>query len=153
MKITSPAFVANQSIPAKYTCDGDNINPPLEISDVPDSAKSLVLIMDDPDIPDYVRQRLGATAFDHWLAYNIPATTRQIAEGQPIGIFGKNSSGNAAYTGPCPPDRQHRYFFKLYALDTLLDLPAGADKASLEKAMEDHMLGQVQLVCLYSRAK
>ena len=153
MTISSPAFANNQTIPVKYTCDGENINPPLEISGVPDGAKSLVLIMDDPDIPDFVKQKFGITVFDHWLAFNIPRATRQIPAGQPVGTFGQNSSGKAMYTGPCPPDREHRYFFKLSALDTILDLPESTDKSGLEKAMQGHVLGQAQMIGLYSRVK
>jgi len=153
MKIASPAFADSQNIPAKFTCDGENVSPPLQIADSPAGTKSLALVMDDPDIPDFVKQKFGIAVFDHWIAFNIPPTTQQIAAGQQIGTCGKNSSGKAEYAGPCPPDREHRYFFKIYALDTLLDLPEGADKAGLENAMASHILGQARLIGLYSRSK
>lgn len=151
MKLTSMAFAAGGKIPAKYTCDGDNINPPLEISDVPDGAKSLALIMDDPDIPEVVKLRLGKNVFEHWIAFNIPPDTTQIPEGREVGTAGQNSSGKSGYTGPCPPDREHRYFFKLYALDTTLDLQDSTDKARLEKAMGGHILGQAEIMGTFSR--
>lgn len=144
MKIDSSAFGHNQSIPSKYTCDGENINPPLTFSDVSESAKSLVLIMDDPDAP------MGV--WDHWFVWNIPKETISINEDlTPPGVVGKNTGGKIGYQGPCPPDRQHRYFFKLYALDTMLDIDTSATKQDLEKAMEGHILEKAELIGLYSR--
>lgn len=154
MKLTCSAFAHNGKIPSKYTCDGANINPPLTIEDVPAGAESLVLLMDDPDIPDFVKQKYGILVWDHWTIFNIPPTTTEIAEGQtPAGVQGKNTGGKNAYGGPCPPDREHRYFFKLYALDTTLNLPAGASKAEVEKAMEGHIVAEAELVGRYERAQ
>ena len=131
MQLTSPVFNTNEKIPAKYTCDGENISPPLEISGVPEGAKSLVLIMDDPDIPE---------------------AAKKIEEGMnPPGVLGKNTRDNMAYGSPCPPDKEHRYFFKLYALDIVLELPAGSSKAGVEKAMLGHALEKVELVGRYER--
>lgn len=144
MKITSVAFSKNQLISPKYTCDGSNINPPLQFSDVPNNAKSLVLIVDDPDAP--------VGNWVHWLVFNIPQNINQIDEGaSPFGIEGITSFGKAGYGGPCPPSGTHRYFFKLYALDTLLSLTNRADKKSVEAAMKDHILAQAELTGLYSR--
>jgi Raf kinase inhibitor-like YbhB/YbcL family protein len=149
MKISSPVFKHNQSIPALYTCDGNNTNPPLEISDVPEEAKSLALIMDDPDVPTFVRED---GLWVHWLVWNIATDTKAILENTPApGITGVNTRGNQNYGGPCPPDREHRYFFKLYALDTMLDLDATANKDQLEKAMEGHIIEQTELIGLYKR--
>lgn len=151
MHLTSSAFKEGGIIPSLYTCEGKNINPPLEISGTPSGAKSLVLIMDDPDVPKTVRPD---GMFDHWVVFNIPPTTKKIAENStPPGTQGKNTKGQNQYFGPCPPDKQHRYFFKLYALDKLLDLPAGATKKELEKAMDKHILAQSQLMGLYEKGK
>lgn len=146
MKILSQAFKNNARIPAKYTCDGENVNPPLEIHEVPGNTQSLVLIMDDPDAPiegDWV----------HWLVWNINPKTTEIAENSvPTGAQqGANTRGNQNYGGPCPPSGTHRYFFKLYALDIKLDLPPSTDKVILEKAMNGHVLEQTELIGLYQR--
>lgn len=146
MKLTSIAFENNQSIPTKYTCDGDNINPELSFVGIPESAKSLTLIMDDPDAP--------RGTFDHWIVFNIPTNTPGINEGSPglPGLPGLNSAGQTKYTGPCPPDREHRYFFKLYALDTMLDFPTEKpDKKMIEDKMKGHILEQAELIGLYNR--
>jgi len=144
MNLTSAAFASNELIPSKYTCDGQDISPPLAISDIPEGAKSLVLIMDDPDAP------IGI--WNHWIVFNIPILTLAIAEGQnPQGVLGKSSGGKNAYEGPCPPDKEHRYFFKLYALDKMLNLPEGSTKAEVEKAMEGHILEQAELMGRYER--
>lgn len=151
MHLTSSAFKEGGIIPSLYTCEGKNINPPLEISGTPSGAKSLVLIMDDPDVPKTLRPD---GMFDHWIIFNIPPTTKKIIENSiPPGIQGKNTKGQNQYFGPCPPDKQHRYFFKLYALDKLLDLPAGSTKKELEKAMDKHILAQSQLMGLYEKGK
>jgi len=143
MKLTSSAFEHNGKIPSEYTCDGEGMSPELDIDDVPSDAKSLVLINDDPDAP-------GGT-WDHWIVFNIP-TTAKINKGQePEGVGGKNSWGKIGYGGPCPPDREHRYFFKLYALDTLLELHEGSGKVDIEKAMEGHILERAELIGLYER--
>jgi Raf kinase inhibitor-like YbhB/YbcL family protein len=145
MKISSPAFENNSKIPEKYTCDGENVNPPLKIEGVPKEAKSLVLIVDDPDAP------MGT--FLHWLVWNIPPETNFIEENSlpERAIQGKNDFGKENYGGPCPPFGTHRYFFKLYALDKILDLPPGSNLKEVEKAMDGHILDQDQLVGLYQR--
>lgn len=146
MKMSSPAFADHEAIPAKYTCDGQDLIVPLKFEGVPDGAASLALIVDDPDAP-------GGT-WDHWVVWNIPPRTKEIAEGKhPPGVTGKNSWGKNAWGGPCPPDRQHRYFFKLYALDAKLDLPPGERKTDLEKAMKGHVLAEAQLVGVYDRKR
>ena len=144
MKISSSAFADGSAIPAKYTCDGSDTSPPLAFADSPSNAKSLALIIDDPDAP-------GGT-FDHWIVWNIPANTTAIAEGKaPQGVAGKNGFGKNGYGGPCPPSGEHRYFFKLYALDTTLNLPAASTKSDLETAMKGHTVGQAQMVGKYKR--
>lgn len=149
MKLTSPVFEHNGSIPAKYTCDGEDINPPLQVSDVPESAQSLVLVMDDPDVPESVR---ADRMWVHWVVYDIPPDTTDIPEGKrPPGIEGQGTSGDLGYHGPCPPDREHRYFFKLYALDTMLDLSEGVSKAEVEQAMQGHVLDHAELIGRYER--
>ncbi len=152
MKLTSSAFEHNGKIPAKYTCDSENISPPLKIENVPAHAKSLVLIMDDPDIPDFVKQKYNIQVWEHWIVFNIPPTTTGIPEGKnPAGILGKNTGGKNAYGGPCPPDREHRYFLTLYALDITLDLPAGVSKKQVEEAMQKHILEKAELVGKYEK--
>ncbi len=155
MKLTSPAFAPNHKIPAQYTCDGKNTNPPLFIEEVPEQAKSLVLIMDDPDIPKEITQQRGIEVFDHWIMFNIRPSTREIREGAVKGILGRNSRGDTGYTAPCPPPqylpKEHRYFFKLYALNTMLDLREGATKVEVEKAMEGHIIEQAELMGRYER--
>jgi len=147
MKLTSSAFQHQSKIPSKYTCDGADVNPPLAISDVPPNAKSLVLIMDDPDA-----MKPAGKVWDHWIVWNIPPFTKEIAEGQePRGVHGKGTSGNLKYHGPCPPDMVHRYFFTLYALDTGLQLPEGSAKADVEKAMKGHILARTELMGRYER--
>ena len=126
MKITSTAFAATAVIPSIYTCEGKNINPPLEFHAVPPAAKSLVLLMDDPDVPASIR---SDQMWDHWVVFNIPPKTTHLSQGTtPPGIQGKNTSGQNKYMGPCPPDREHRYFFKLYAIDQMLSLSPNVSK-------------------------
>lgn len=158
--ISSPAFPDNGMIPAKYTCDGDGaLSPPLVISEIPKVAKSLALIMDDPDIPDVVRKARNESAFDHWILFNLPAGERtlRIEEGQvPKGaVPGANSAGGNAYTGPCPPREyepsEHRYIFKLYALMEPLALPAGAKKGEVMDALAPLVVAEAELVGRYSR--
>ena len=153
MKLTSPAFEENESIPAHYTCDGERfISPPLYIEGVPEGAKSLVLIMDDPDVP---AAAMPEKLFTHWVLFDIPPDTEGIPEGMHVGHQGMNTRGDAAYTGPCPPSEfdppEHRYFFKLFALDTMLNLPAGSSREHIEEAMDGHVLERVELVGRYSR--
>ncbi len=145
MRIWSPAFAENSRIPVQYTCDGADMSPPLLIEGVPENAKSLVLIADDPDAP-------GGT-WVHWLVWDIDPKTRNWAAGTlPKGaIQGFNSFRKNDYGGPCPPSGTHRYFFKLYALDAKLDLPSRKQKADLEKAMKDHIVGRAETVGTYSR--
>lgn len=144
MELLSIAFQHGEDIPSKYTCDGKNISPPLSISDVPAAARSLALLMDDPDAP-------GGT-WDHWVVFNVPRDTNAIEEGEePAGVGGKNSWKRIGYGGPCPPDREHRYFFKLYALDTMLDLSEGATKAEVEQAMVGYVMEEVVLMGRYNR--
>jgi Raf kinase inhibitor-like YbhB/YbcL family protein len=145
VNITSTVFKHNENIPNTYTCDGGDNIPPLTFSEIPSQAKSLALIVDDPDAP--------IRAFTHWLIYNIPPATTQILENEiPSGsLQGKNDFGNTQYGGPCPHNGTHRYSFKLYALDALLDLPVGASKSELEDAMEGHILESSQLIGLYKR--
>ncbi len=149
MKLTSTAFEHQGKIPSKYTCDGANISPPLRLSDVPAQAKSLVLIMDDPDVPKHLRQD---GMWDHWVVFNIPVSLTELKEGEePEGTHGIGTSNNLNYYGPCPPDREHRYFFKLYALDTELKLPEKAKKQQVETAMEGHVLAKTELMGRYER--
>ncbi len=144
VKLSSPAFADKQGIPPDYTCDGADRIPPLEISDVPPTAKSLALVMDDPDAP------MGT--WDHWVVWNIPPETKRI-DAEPEGVAGKNSWGKTGYGGPCPPSGTHRYYFKVYALDTMLDIPAGSNKASLLSAMRGHVLAEASLMGTYQRRK
>lgn len=151
MTITSPAFNHGESIPKKYTCDGENISPPLNISGVPPGAKSLVLIMDDPDVPTAIKPD---GVYDHWVLYNILPTMEEISEDvSDVGSLGKNSSGDVNYTGPCPPDREHRYFFKLYALNTELRFQSSPTKGEVQQAMEGHVLVEAELMGTYNRSK
>lgn len=146
MLLTSDAFENGGKIPSVYTCEGKNIPPPLTVADVPQGAKSLSLILDDPDVPAFVRKD---QMWDHWVIYNIPADTRKIAP--EIGIEGKHTGGGLGYDGPCPPDREHRYFFKLYALDIKLPLTSGATKKEVEKAMQGHILAESILIGRYKK--
>ncbi len=150
MQLTSPVFKHEGLIPAKFTCDGPNICPPLEISGVPVEARSLALIMDDPDVPKHLR---ADGMWDHWVVFNLAPTLTAIAEGQePDGTRGIGTGGNLNYYGPCPPDREHRYFFKLYALDTMLDLREKATKHQVEEAMQNHILAHHALMGKYERS-
>ncbi len=154
MKLTSLVFQHNSVIPSKYTCDGENINPPLLISDVPVKAKSLVLLMDDPDIPEGVKKNFNIEVWDHWVVFNLPASTTEIKEREKLqGVLGRNTRGNNSYGGPCPPDREHRYFFKLYALDTMLVLKEGATKKEVETVMEGHIQAKAELMGRYEKKK
>lgn len=156
LSLTSSAFAAGQSIPTKYTCEGEDVSPPLAWSGVPANAKSLALIVDDPDAPDpNAPQRVWV----HWVLYNIPVATTSLAEAaggkhMPAGATeGTNDWTRSGYGGPCPPIGRHRYFFKLYALDA--SLPAGKPltKAALETAMKSHILAQAELMGTYQKAK
>ncbi len=148
MKLTSIAFEHNGDIPSKYTCEGENINPPLVIDDVLEGVKSFVLFIDDPDAT------AGGT-FDHWILWNISAETREIKEGSvPDGASqGINGFGNKNYGGCCPPEGadKHRYMFKLYALDRILDISGDIEKEKIEKEIEGHILDEAILTGLFSR--
>ena len=151
MQLTSTAFKEGESIPAKYTCDEGNVSPALKWSGVPAGAKSLVLIADDPDAP--------VGTWVHWVLYDLPAGTSELAEDTPKSQYlaggakqGLNDFQRLGYGGPCPPPgKPHRYFFKLYALDTALELKPGATKKEVERAMEKHILAQAQLMGTYKR--
>jgi Raf kinase inhibitor-like YbhB/YbcL family protein len=150
MKLTSTAFPEGGTIPKDYTGDGRDVSPPLTWSEVPDGTRSFALIGDDPDAP--------RGTWVHWVLYNLPADQRELTEGVPTDPTlpngarqGKNDFNNTGYGGPAPPPgKPHRYFFKLYALDTTLNLPEGATKAQLEQAMKGHVLAQGQLMGKYS---
>lgn len=149
MKLTSSVFGHGERIPSKYTCDGENVNPPLEISEAPGGSRSLALIMEDPDVPRDLRED---GMWDHWVVFNLPPDLREIQEAsEPPGTAGVGTNSETGYFGPCPPDREHRYFFKLFALDTKLDLPEKSTKADVEKAMEGHVLEQTELMGKYER--
>jgi Raf kinase inhibitor-like YbhB/YbcL family protein len=145
LQIVSPAFKYNELIPKKYTCDGKDVNPPLLIENIPSEAKSLALIVDDPDAP--------VGTWVHWVVWNISPGTREIKEDSvPKGAQqGMNDFRKNDYGGPCPPSGTHRYFFKLYALDTVLNLGSKAKKSDLEGAMKGHILEKAELVGLYRR--
>lgn len=151
LEIKSNAFKNNESIPQKYTCKGEDISPPLFWSDVPSGVKSFVLICDDPDAP--------VGTWDHWVIYNIPSDRVTMEENIPKidqlpdgSLQGKNGWDKVGYGGPCPPPgKPHRYFFKLYALDIMLDLKAGAVKNDVLKAMEGHILDQAEIIGIFKR--
>jgi Raf kinase inhibitor-like YbhB/YbcL family protein len=151
MQLTSTAFTEGGAIPATYTCDGKNVSPPLQWSGVPAGAKSLALIADDPDAP--------AGTWVHWVLYDLPATAAELSEDVPKSQYvpagakqGLNDFRHLGYGGPCPPPgKPHRYFFKLYALDTTLDLKPGATKQDVERAIDKHVLAQAQLMGTYKR--
>ena len=153
--LTSSAFVHGGEIPERHGCEGENLSPDLAWSGVPPACRSLVLLIDDPDAPD---PRAPRMVWDHWLLYNLPPDCQGLPAGVreaelPAGTRqGLNSWGRTSYGGPCPPSGTHRYFFKVYALDTLLALKEGATKAELLKAMEGHVLAQGQLMGKYKRS-
>jgi len=145
LQITSPAFQNNGHIPRQYTCDGEDINPPLVIENCPKETQSISLICDDPDA--------SIGTWVHWVVWNIDSTTKEIAENAvPKGaVEGMNDFKRHSYGGPCPPSGTHRYFFKVYALDTKLDISPNATKTDLETAMKGHILAEGQIVGLYTR--
>jgi Raf kinase inhibitor-like YbhB/YbcL family protein len=152
--LTSPAFANNGKIPAQYTCDGVDISPPLSWSDAPQGTRSLALIVDDPDAPD---PKAPKVIWVHWVIYNIPADVTSLPEdaarhGLPAGAQqGLNDSKRVGYNGPCPPIGRHRYFHKLYALDTVLQDLGHPTKAQLVSAMQGHVLAEAQLVGTYEK--
>jgi hypothetical protein len=150
MTLSSAAFAAEGTIPAKYTCDGENLSPALSWDAPPAGTKSLAVLVSDPDAPN--------KTFVHWVLYDLPPDLRQLPEGVPAnpllsegGTHGKSDFGKFGYGGPCPPNGNHRYVFKLYALDKLLDLPPGASQAEVIKAMEGHTLAEAELIGRYRR--
>jgi Raf kinase inhibitor-like YbhB/YbcL family protein len=152
LELTSSAFAAGQPIPRSYTCDGADMSPPLQWGAPPAHTQSFALIVDDPDAP------LGT--WTHWVLYNLPASARELPAGVAAGAErpdgsrqGHNSSNRAGYQGPCPPSGTHRYFFRLYALDTMLNLPAGAKANTLRDAMQGHILAQGELMGTYARGQ
>jgi Raf kinase inhibitor-like YbhB/YbcL family protein len=152
LTLSSLAFAHRGHIPAQYTCDGANTPPPLQWSNVPAGAKSLALIVDDPDAPD---PKAPTHTFVHWVVYNLPPSATGLGETEqlPAGTReGTNDSKKVGYIGPCPPIGRHRYFFKLYALDTTLGNLGTAPKRDLETAMRAHVLEHTELVGLYERA-
>lgn len=140
--VSSPMFDNEGEIPVRYTCDGDNINPPLVIDQIPKDTVSLAIIMEDPDAPN--------GTFDHWLVWNIPPRAG-ISENSNPGINGVNGKGKTGYHGPCPPSGTHRYFFNVYALDTALDLSPQTDKSILRELIEPHILAEGTLLGLYGQ--
>jgi len=152
MQLISPVFSHQGTIPVPYTCDGQDLSPPLRWDDVPPTTQSFALICDDPDAP--------RGTFVHWVLFNLPADRRSLPEGVPGdrvladgGIQGKNDFGNFGYGGPCPPSGSHRYFFKLYALDRALDLPPGATKSQVITAMQGHQVAKAELIGNYQRSR
>jgi Raf kinase inhibitor-like YbhB/YbcL family protein len=152
MTITSPAFAAGGTIPRKHTCEGDDVSPPLEWSGMPATAKSLVLIVDDPDAPD---PKAPKTTWVHWVLYDLPPSSTGLAEGAaalPPGTReGRNDWKRTGYGGPCPPIGRHRYFHRLYALDAEVGDLGEPTKAELEAAMHGHLVGQAELVGTYRK--
>ncbi|MFP3871248.1 MAG: YbhB/YbcL family Raf kinase inhibitor-like protein [Syntrophobacteria bacterium] len=156
LEIKSSAFPPDGEIPVRYTCDGDDISPPLEWSDLPEATRSIVLIVDDPDAPDPAAPKM---TWVHMVLYNIPPTVTALAEGLNPGNLpqgakeGLNDWKRTGYGGPCPPIGRHRYFHKLYALDVMLPDLGTPTKAELEEAMEGHILGKAELVGTYQRSR
>ena len=142
--VSSAAFNEGDIIPSKYTCEGEEINPPLRIENIPDATRTLAIIAEDPDAP--------RGTFDHWIVWNIPVTPI-IEENSIPGISGENGSGKTGYHAPCPPSGSHRYYFYVFALDTSLDLKAGENKQALQKAMQAHILAKGQLMGRYQKIK
>ncbi|MDP2942183.1 MAG: YbhB/YbcL family Raf kinase inhibitor-like protein [Candidatus Omnitrophota bacterium] len=142
MKVTSADFKNNEFIPKKFSGEGQDVNPTLIIENIPEGAQSLVLIVDDPDAP--------VGLWTHWVVYDIPVTTTIVEDTIP-GKQGLNTAGNLDYHGPMPPSGTHRYFFKIFALDTKLGLPEGASREAVEKAMQGHVLDKAEIIGLYKR--
>lgn len=146
MRISSPAFADNGKIPSRYTCDGEDISPPLRLENIPERAKSLALIIEDPDAPSGL--------WIHWLVWNINPHQAEIAENSTPkeSMVGRNNFERTSYGGPCPPSGTHRYIFRLFALDKVLALAGGATKKQLEEVMKPHILANAQLTGMYGRA-
>jgi Raf kinase inhibitor-like YbhB/YbcL family protein len=152
--INSPAFSHQETMPMQYTCEGDDHSPPLSWQGVPEQAKSLVLIVDDPDAPDPEAPKM---TYVHWVLYNLPPNTTGLPEGvsstqlPPGTVQGLNDWNRLGYGGPCPPIGRHRYFFKLYALDSVLPIIQQPTKAEIEKAMEGHIISKVEIMGTYQK--
>lgn len=150
--ITSTAFLSEMEIPKRYTCDGENISPPLSWEGVPDNTKSLVLILDDPDVPD---PRNPENIWTHWIIYNIPPSVRGLGEGVDLFpdevLFGSNDWRKTEYRGPCPPSGRHRYYFKLYALNTVLPDLNKPKVSKLEDKMMKHVISSAILMGTYEK--
>lgn len=157
LTLTSSAFSDGEFIPEKYSCDGENVNPPLSISGIPEGTESLVLVMDDPDIPQVFKDARGIDKFDHWVIYNLPADTTDIPAGSVLGQVGHNSRDEASYTGPCPPTEYepttHRYVFRLYALSGQLNFIKAPTLDEVEEATKGSVIEQAQLTGLFTRVK
>ena len=155
--LASPAFEEGSMIPPHYTCDGENINSPLRWEGAPKGTASFALLVDDPDIPPEVKERFGIEKWDHWVLYNIAPGTTSLEEGEAPGEEGLNSSGTTGYQGPCPPPqyepKEHRYVFRLLALDTMLSVPAAEAPTyeAIEKLAEEHVLAEARLTGRYRR--
>jgi len=143
MRLSSPVFENNAVIPLQFSCQGEGVNPPLAIENIPENTQSLALIADDPDA--------SGGMFVHWVVYNIPVIS-QIEQNSVPGQQGSNDAGGVGYIAPCPPSGTHRYFFKIYALDRVFDLDEGVSKSSLESAMSGHILDRAELVGLYKKS-
>lgn len=157
LTLTSSVFANNQAIPSQYTCDGENINPPLTISGVPEGTESLVLVVDDPDIPEQIKKERGVSKINHWVLYNLPSDTKDIPTNAVLGSGGLNSRGNPGYIGPCPPPDMepttHRYIFRLYALSGTLNFVKAPTLDEVEEAAKGMLLEKAELIGIYSRAK
>lgn len=140
--ISSSAFENEGLIPSKYTCEGEGINPPLDVQNIPDGTQTLAIIVEDPDAPN--------GTYDHWLVWNVPPQSI-IEEDRIPGISGKNGAGKTGYHGPCPPKGYHRYYFHVFALDSSLELPGGIDKKTLQAAMKPHILSKGTLMGRYKK--
>ena len=157
LTLTSSAFKHNERIPSKYTCDGANILPPLSIGSVPEGTQSLVVLMDDPDIPEEVKEAQRIEKFNHFVLYNITPTTTEIAEGEIVGTAGSNSRSYGVYLGPCPPRQweptEHRYIFRLYALSGVLSFEGTPTLDEVEEAAQEQMIEKAELVGRYERVQ
>ncbi len=140
INVTSPAFEEGGQIPAQFTCKGENVNPPLRLDGIPAEAKTLAMVVEDPDAPGGL--------FTHWLVWNMPASTRRVQENTvtPGATQGGNDFGHVAYGGPCPPSGTHRYYFRVLALDSSIDLPSGAKRAAFDKAIAGHVIARGELM-------
>ena len=152
MMLTSTSFKQGESIPSKYTCDAENVSPPLSISGVPENAKSLVLVLNDPDVPKALKPDGN---FDHWVLYGLDPKTAEIPEGAMSGTEGLNGAGKPGYTGPCPPGnyepREHRYFFTLYAVDTTLNFIKAPTKEDVLTAIQNNVIEKAEFMGTYKR--